>query len=206
MLCTHESMIRLRTAIVYSRQLNRLSFTRNFRSVAQPYPPVGFPDAETEAEHREARIWLRRFSVTNIPKSICDLSFSRCSGPGGQNVNKYAKATAYGLSTAMLTQNRVNSKATLSLDMDGLLPLVPKVIHEELLRSKYLTQDNTLVFRSEDARTQVENIKICYQKLHQVIIAAGRIAIRSEASEASKAVIERVEALYVVWDLPVEDH
>ena len=42
-----------------------------------------------EEEHREARSWLSRFSVKDIPKNICDIHFSRASGPGGQNVNKY---------------------------------------------------------------------------------------------------------------------
>lgn len=46
-------------------------------------------DAKTEEEHREARTWLARFNVNSIPKTICDVSFSRASGPGGQNVNKY---------------------------------------------------------------------------------------------------------------------
>ena len=36
-----------------------------------------------------ARRWLATFDAETIPKSICDVSFSRSSGPGGQNVNKY---------------------------------------------------------------------------------------------------------------------
>jgi hypothetical protein len=35
-----------------------------------------------------ARRWLEKLDPDTIPKSICDLSFSRSSGPGGQNVNK----------------------------------------------------------------------------------------------------------------------
>lgn len=40
-------------------------------------------------DHREARTWLARFHVNTIPKNICDVTFSRSSGPGGQNVNKF---------------------------------------------------------------------------------------------------------------------
>ena len=36
----------------------------------------------------EARSWLSRFTVNSIPPAICSYSFSRSSGPGGQNVNK----------------------------------------------------------------------------------------------------------------------
>lgn len=35
-----------------------------------------------------ARKWLAALHADTIPKSIGELSFSRSSGPGGQNVNK----------------------------------------------------------------------------------------------------------------------
>jgi len=37
----------------------------------------------------EAREWMSKFQLDIIPKRICEVSFSRSSGPGGQNVNKY---------------------------------------------------------------------------------------------------------------------
>lgn len=41
---------------------------------------------------RAARSWLAGLHAETIPfKSIGELSFSRSSGPGGQNVNKYDK-------------------------------------------------------------------------------------------------------------------
>ena len=43
-----------------------------------------------EEELQAARTWLDRLHAETIPKSIGELSFSRSSGPGGQNVNKYA--------------------------------------------------------------------------------------------------------------------
>ena len=39
--------------------------------------------------HREARTWLAKYNANTIPKNICEVTFSRSSGPGGQNVNKY---------------------------------------------------------------------------------------------------------------------
>jgi len=44
----------------------------------------------TEEELDAARKWLAQLDPDTIPRSICDISFSRSSGPGGQNVNKYA--------------------------------------------------------------------------------------------------------------------
>lgn len=42
-----------------------------------------------DEDHKEARAWLSRFNAHTIPKNICEVTFSRSSGPGGQNVNKY---------------------------------------------------------------------------------------------------------------------
>jgi peptidyl-tRNA hydrolase ICT1 len=44
----------------------------------------------SEDELQQARRWLEQLHAETIPRSIGDLSFSRSSGPGGQNVNKYA--------------------------------------------------------------------------------------------------------------------
>lgn len=41
-----------------------------------------------EAELSKARNWLSKFNISSIPRNICAISFSRSSGPGGQNVNK----------------------------------------------------------------------------------------------------------------------
>jgi peptidyl-tRNA hydrolase ICT1 len=41
-----------------------------------------------EDELTAARAWLTKLDAETIPRTICDVSFSRSSGPGGQNVNK----------------------------------------------------------------------------------------------------------------------
>jgi peptidyl-tRNA hydrolase ICT1 len=44
----------------------------------------------SDDELRAARSWLASLHAEAIPlKSIGEVSFSRSSGPGGQNVNKY---------------------------------------------------------------------------------------------------------------------
>lgn len=51
-------------------------------------------DSASEDEIKEARAWLTRFNAETIPKELYEFSFSRSSGPGGQNVNKYAMLDA----------------------------------------------------------------------------------------------------------------
>jgi len=46
------------------------------------------PEGPSEADMRAARDWLASFDLETIPRKLCDISFSRSSGPGGQNVNK----------------------------------------------------------------------------------------------------------------------
>ena len=46
----------------------------------------------SEHEIAAARKWVSNFDAETIPKSICEVDFSRSSGPGGQNVNKYASS------------------------------------------------------------------------------------------------------------------
>lgn len=41
-----------------------------------------------EEELQAARQWLSKLAPDMIPRDLCDVSFSRSSGPGGQNVNK----------------------------------------------------------------------------------------------------------------------
>lgn len=42
----------------------------------------------SEADLASARKWIATFTFESIPRDIGDVSFSRSSGPGGQNVNK----------------------------------------------------------------------------------------------------------------------
>lgn len=43
----------------------------------------------TDEELTKARTWLAKLDAETIPQNLFDISFSRSSGPGGQNVNKY---------------------------------------------------------------------------------------------------------------------
>ncbi len=59
--------------------------SNNYRRLALQ---ASLSDGPIEDEHREARTWLASFNINAIPKNACEVTFSRSSGPGGQNVNK----------------------------------------------------------------------------------------------------------------------
>lgn len=40
-----------------------------------------------------ARTWLANLNPRTIPRHLCEVSFSRSGGPGGQHVNKYVRAS-----------------------------------------------------------------------------------------------------------------
>jgi peptidyl-tRNA hydrolase ICT1 len=66
-------------------------------SITAQIPPAPLRRASGSAgvsidELQHARAWLAQLHAETIPKGIGELSFSRSSGPGGQNVNKYACA------------------------------------------------------------------------------------------------------------------
>lgn len=71
------------------RSLNLTVSYNPFKTLRWLTVPANFSDGSSEEEHRDARKWLAKFNVNSIPKNICEVTFSRSSGPGGQNVNKY---------------------------------------------------------------------------------------------------------------------
>lgn len=88
---------------------------------------------------------------------------------------------------------RVNSKATLRLAGKDFLPLIPKLLHSEVLASRYYARNSdTLVIQCDESRTQSENIKECYGKLHAMVVAASRKSVRGETSQAQR---EKVRSL-----------
>ncbi|KAL1986626.1 hypothetical protein VTN96DRAFT_6004 [Rasamsonia emersonii] len=128
-----------------------------------------------EEELREAREWLAKLNSKSIPRHICEVSFSRSSGPGGQNVNK------------------VNSKATLRVPFSSLLPLVPRILHQELRSSRYATErTDCLVIQSDESRKQSSNVESCFEKLHNLLETTAKAVIPGETSEEQK---ERVKKL-----------
>lgn len=86
-LCSWRSALVLRS----TAQL-RLPMVYNVRSYARLAKSSPIKHKSVHAlpdELKELRNWMKDFKPQSLPKDLCKVSFSRSSGPGGQNVNKY---------------------------------------------------------------------------------------------------------------------
>lgn len=142
------------------------------------------PDDDNETI--QARVWLSQLSSKTIPRHICEISFSRSGGPGGQNVNKFDYlAVNYSLTNNMY--NRINSKATLKVPIASLFATVPRPLHAEIKKSRYFAaRAECLVIQSDESRKQSQNVETCYDKLQQLIAGAGKAAVPGETSVEQK--------------------
>ena len=90
-----------------------------------------------------------------------------------------------------LMPSRTNSKATLRLSLKDLLPPLPKLLHDQLQASRYYaSRSNSLVIQADSSRKQTENAQDCYRKLQDLLLAAGRSAVRGETTPAQVAKVK----------------
>ncbi|KAF9223325.1 hypothetical protein BS17DRAFT_781696 [Gyrodon lividus] len=134
-----------------------------------PLPPS--VDSVTPEHEKEARSWLSSFrAVATIPKHLAELSFSRSSGPGGQNVNK--------LSTKVTARCRVDA------------PWIPLWVRESLTRSPYYVKSShTLLMTSSASRSQASNVDDALSKLHALVAeSAAKLISNSPTVEQRQRV------------------
>ncbi|KAI9754882.1 MAG: hypothetical protein M1815_005381 [Lichina confinis] len=132
---------------------------------------------QDERALRAAREWLSSFKLESIPRNECIVTYSRSSGPGGQNVNK------------------VNSKATLRLPCPLLFSVIPELLQTRVRESRfYAAKSHSVIVQSDGSRSQRDNVEECVRKLYDMIVEVGRAAIPGVTSQGQK---KRVEELYV---------
>ncbi|KLJ08519.1 hypothetical protein EMPG_16062 [Blastomyces silverae] len=130
----------------------------------------------TDEELGTARIWLSQLTPRTIPRNIGDVSYSRSSGPGGQNVNK------------------VNSKVTLKIPLSSILRLVPRALHAQIRSSRYIAErSDSLVIQSDETRKQTKNLDLCFEKLQELLVTAGKTAIPGETSPEQRKKVQALE-------------
>ncbi len=113
-----------------------------------------------------------------IPWDELQFTYSRSSGPGGQNVNK------------------VNSKATLRWDVRSSEAISPAVKQRfEQHWGARINKDGVLILQSDEHREQRGNIEECLARLrHMVLISAKRPKVRVATKPSRSAIRRRKEA------------
>ncbi|OJD28073.1 hypothetical protein ACJ73_00529 [Blastomyces percursus] len=160
----------LRTAFAARAFLPTLS-TRQLASSRSPSA-----QKFTDEKLGTARVWLSQLTPRTIPRNIGEVSYSRSSGPGGQNVNK------------------VNSKVTLKIPLSSILRLVPRALHAQIRSSRYFAErSDSLVIQSDETRKQTKNLDLCFEKLWELLVIAGKTAIPGETSPEQRKKVEALE-------------
>lgn len=114
----------------------------------------------------------------DLPESALSFTFSRSSGPGGQNVNK------------------VNSRATLTVPVSALREAMPPyAVHRlKTIAARYVTQEG-LQISASDSRSQIANRRACLERLREVIIEAlRRPKTRKKTKPSARARQRRLDA------------
>ncbi|NXD58279.1 ICT1 hydrolase, partial [Corvus moneduloides] len=143
---------------------------RSSHSLDKLYPPrQDGPAARTTVRGAGGKRKTRRTRLT--------VSYSRSSGPGGQNVNK------------------VNSKAEVRFHLAS-ADWIPEAVREKmaLMHRNKINRAGELIVTSEESRYQMRNLAICLEKIRTMITEA--IEKPKEVSkETTQKLIERVEKM-----------
>ena len=120
-------------------------------------------------EGRNTHISLAITGNVVIPEEELVWSFSRSSGPGGQNVNK------------------VSSKATLHWNVAA-TTVLPDEVRERFLttfRTRFTTRGE-IVLSSQEYRDQPKNIEACREKLKEMLLSVWKAPKKRRPTKRTK--------------------
>ncbi|NXO35531.1 ICT1 hydrolase, partial [Locustella ochotensis] len=143
---------------------------RSSHSLEKLYPPQ--KDGTTTRTTEELKP-----PVLDIPMARLTVSYSRSSGPGGQNVNK------------------VNSKAEVRFHLAS-ADWIPEAVRQKmaLMHKNKINRAGELIVTSEESRYQMRNLAICLEKI-QTMVTEAIEKPKVVSKETTQKLIERVEKM-----------
>lgn len=111
--------------------------------------------------------------MIKIPTNEMSFSFSRSSGPGGQNVNK------------------VNSKVTLTWNIVISISCSPSVKERFYNKFKQYLVEDCVVINSQKSRSQNQNIEDCIKKLHELLAKVEHPPKLRKATKPTKGSVKK---------------
>ncbi|XP_012434044.5 large ribosomal subunit protein mL62 isoform X2 [Taeniopygia guttata] len=142
---------------------------RSSHSLDKLYPPRQDGTAARTAELQPPTL--------DIPMARLTVSYSRSSGPGGQNVNK------------------VNSKAEVRFHLAS-ADWIPEAVRQKmaLMHRNKINRAGELIVTSEESRYQMRNLAICLEKIRTMVTEAIEKP-KVVSKETAQKLIERVEKM-----------
>ncbi|NWU91258.1 ICT1 hydrolase, partial [Upupa epops] len=116
-------------------------------------------------------------ATLDIPMDRLTVSYSRSSGPGGQNVNK------------------VNTKAEVRFHLAS-ADWIPEATRQKmaLMNRNKINRAGELIVNSEESRYQMRNLSICLEKIRTMVAKATETP-KVVSKETAQKLIERVEKM-----------
>ncbi|NXY37932.1 ICT1 hydrolase, partial [Pomatorhinus ruficollis] len=130
---------------------------------------------EYRSSHSLDKLYPPRQDGTAAPRLT--VSYSRSSGPGGQNVNK------------------VNSKAEVRFHLAS-ADWIPEAVRQKmaLMHRNKINRAGELIVTSEESRYQMRNLAICLEKIRTMVTEATEKP-KVVSKETTQKLIERVEKM-----------
>ncbi|NWT69186.1 ICT1 hydrolase, partial [Prunella himalayana] len=143
---------------------------RSSHSLDKLYPPRQDGTAARTTEELQP-------PALDIPMARLTVSYSRSSGPGGQNVNK------------------VNSKAEVRFHLAS-ADWIPEAVRQKmaLMHRNKINRAGELIVTSEESRYQMRNLAICLEKI-QTMVTEAIEKPKVVSKETTQKLIERVEKM-----------
>ncbi|XP_065591655.1 large ribosomal subunit protein mL62 [Cyrtonyx montezumae] len=163
--------------VVHARFSQRAAEFRSAYSLDKLYPPRDGGTASATASGNGRDRAEAEPAALSIPVDRLTISYSRSSGPGGQNVNK------------------VNTKAEVRFHLAS-ADWIPEAAREKMasMHRNKINRAGELIVNSEESRYQMRNLAICLEKI-RVMVKAATEKPKVVSKETAQQLIARVEKM-----------